>query len=194
MFLLAVLSDLVQVPPHTFDLPINQSVTNELNKKYANRVIHNLGLAVSVWDLLEIKDGLMKPGTGTAFVETKFRCVIWRPFVGEVLSGWVSECTPEGIKVKLDFFEDIFIPKNYIFENCTYRASESAWVWKPDDETELYIDINEKIRFRIEEEVFVNIKPRISNEPTEEEEEKVPPYSILASCQTEGMGCVSWWD
>lgn len=193
MFILSEISDLVRIPPHTFHIPIEHSIKNELNKKLANKVINNLGLVITVWDLLDIKDGLLKPGDGATFVETRFRCVVWKPFLGEILTGWVSDCSAEGIKVKLDFFEEIFIPKNYLFENCKFKPVDKAWVWQPDEETELFIDINEKIRFRIEEEIFVNIKPKI-NEDAEESTNQTPPYALLASMQTDGMGCVSWWD
>lgn len=190
------MSDLVRIPPHTFNIPIPQSISNELSKKYANKVVSNLGLVVCVWDLLDIKDGLLKPGDGAAFVEVRFRCVVWKPFIGEILTGWVSECTAEGIKIKTEFFDEIVIPKNYLFENCSFRPADKAWVWQPDEETELFIDVNEKIRFRIEEEIFVNIKPKTSSEAQGllEPENKVSPYALLASCQTDGMGCVSWWD
>lgn len=196
MFILSEVSDLVRIPPHTFNIPIPQSISNELSKKYANKVVSNLGLVVCVWDLLDIKDGLLKPGDGAAFVEVRFRCVVWKPFIGEILTGWVSECTAEGIKIKTEFFDEIVIPKNYLFENCSFRPADKAWVWQPDEETELFIDVNEKIRFRIEEEIFVNIKPKTSSEAQGllEPENKVSPYALLASCQTDGMGCVSWWD
>lgn len=198
MFILSELSDLVRIPPHTFNLPIQHSITDELNQKYSNKIISNLGLVVTIWDLLDIKDGLLKPGDGGAYVEVRFRCVVWKPFVGEVLSGWVSECTHQGIKVKLEFFDDIFIPKSYLFENTEFKPVEKAWVWKPEPEgdTELYIDINEKIRFRIEEELFFNVKPQSSKEAVgvEEPAKKNAAYALTASMQTEGMGCISWWD
>lgn len=196
MFILSELSDLVNIPPGSFLIPNHLAITDELHKKYANKIISNLGLVISVWDILDIKDGMLKPGEGAAFVETKFRLVVWKPFVGEVLTGWVKECTSEGINVKLDFFDEIFIPKHYLFEDCTFRPAENAWVWQTDDETELFIDINDKIRFRVEQEVFVNIKPKSSSEAVglEENKTKAPSYALLASCQTDGMGCISWWE
>lgn len=47
-----------------------------------------------------------------------FRLVVFRPFVGEVLVGWVSSCTEEGLNVKMEFFDDIHIPKHLLFESC----------------------------------------------------------------------------
>lgn len=196
MFILTEFEDLIRIPPHTFNTPIQNALTNELNHKFANKVVNNLGLVITVWDLLCIKDGRIKPGDGAAFVETRFRCIVWKPFVGEILTGWVAECSAQGIKVKVGFFDDIFIPKSYLFENCTFKLADKAWIWSPDDENELYIDTNDKIRFRIEEEIFVNVKPKNSNEAMglEVPDNKIPPYALLASCQTDGMGCVSWWD
>lgn len=196
MFILTEISDLVRVPPPSFNVPTPVALKDELHKKYSNKVISNLGLAVAVWDILEIKDGLLKPVDGGAYVETKFRMVVWKPFVGEILTGWVNECTAEGIKVRMDFFDDIFIPKDYLFEGCVFKPAEKAWVWQPDADTDLYIDVNEQVRFRVEEEVFANIKPKSSSEALglETDANRAPPYAIVASCQTDGMGCVSWWD
>lgn len=196
MFVLSELSDLVRVPPHSFSTPVPQVLRDELHKKYSNKVISNLGLALEVWDILAIADGLLKPGDGGAYVDVQFRVVVWKPFIGEILTGWVADCSAEGIKVRMEFFDEVFIPKDYLFEGCTFKPVEKAWVWLPDADTELFIDINDKIRFRVEEEVFVNIKPKLSSEALglEEQTNKAPPYALIASCQTDGMGCVSWWD
>ncbi|GME86605.1 hypothetical protein B5S28_g3248 [[Candida] boidinii] len=203
MFQLSVISDLIRIPPHLFHLPINISVKEELSRKYSNKVIHKLGLVISVWDIMEIDDGLLKPGDGATFVNVKFRCVVFKPFVGEVLTGWIEKITETGIKVNLEFFNDIFIPKKFLFDSSEYSKDENAWVWSVDEDTKLYMDINEKINFRVEEEIFTNIKPKgpdnslsaaTSEENEDETKEKVPPYAIIASCQTDGMGCVSWWE
>ncbi|KAF8003137.1 DNA-directed RNA polymerase III subunit RPC8 [Metschnikowia aff. pulcherrima] len=196
MFILSQISDLVRIPPQSFNMPLHHVLKNELHQKYSNKVITNVGLAVAVWDILEIKDGLLRPGDGGSYVEVKFRMVVWKPFIGEILCGWVADCSPEGIKVRMEFFQEIFIPKDYLFESCIYKPVEKAWVWKPDEESELFLDINEKIRFRVEEEIFVNIKPQSSSEALglDDTSNKAPPYALIASCQTDGMGCVSWWD
>lgn len=97
----------------------------------------------------------------------------------------------------MEFFEDIHIPKELLFESCKFVPGEQAWVWK-NGEFDFYIDTNEKIRFRVEQEIFTQQHPRKpSNNPVEEEmaaANQIPPYSILGSCQADGMGLISWWD
>lgn len=195
MFILSEISDLIRIPPSAFNVPIQHSISDELNKKYANKIIANLGLVITIWDILDIKDGLLKQGDGGSYVEVRFRSIVWKPFRGEILTGWVTECTAKGIKVRMEFFDEIWIPKDFLFENCKYSELEQAWIYLLD-ENELFIDVNEKIRFRVEEENFYNVKPKLEDEQTEEEKKAttLPPYTITASCQDYGMGCVSWWD
>lgn len=195
MFILSEISDLIRIPPSAFNVPIQHSISDELNKKYANKIIANLGLVITIWDILDIKDGLLKPGDGGSYVEVRFRSIVWKPFRGEILTGWVTECTAKGIKVRMEFFDEIWIPKDFLFENCKYSELEQAWIYLLD-ENELFIDVNEKIRFRVEEENFYNVKPKLEDEQTEEEKKAttLPPYTITAFCQDYGMGCVSWWE
>lgn len=202
MFILSKISDLIRIPPDQLNRDSKKAVTNELNKKYANKIVHNLGLVISIWDLIKIDDGMLKPGDGASYIKCEFRCIVFRPFIGEVLTGWIDKCTPEGIKVKMEFFNDIFIPKNLLFEGSEFSLNENAWIWNTSDDPNdaLYLDVNEKIRFRVEEEIFVNVKPKgpnnnIENKDDEENEENTKPsFALLGSCQTDGMGCVSWWD
>ncbi len=198
MFVLSRLSDLIRIPPDQFNRKPKKAIIGELNKKYANKVVNNLGLVICVWDLIKVDDGLLKPGDGASFIKCEVRVVVFRPFVGEILTGWIEKCTPEGIKVKMEFFNDVFIPKALLFEGSEFSLNDNAWIWDADG-TKLYLDVNEMIRFRVEEEIFVNVKPKGPNleneEPTQEElEDRKPSYAILGSCQTDGMGCVSWWD
>ena len=52
------------------------------------------------------------------FFTATFRLVVFRPFVGEILIGWVSSCTEGGSECQNGVFDDIFIPKHLLFESC----------------------------------------------------------------------------
>ena len=58
------IQDTVAVQPSQFGLPPEQAITNELNKKYANRVLHDVGLCVCVFDLAEVGEGKVRYGDG----------------------------------------------------------------------------------------------------------------------------------
>lgn len=205
MFILSKLKDLVRIPPDQFHRDGVSAITHELNVKYSNKIIPHVGLSVCIYDLLEVDEGQLRPGDGSSYINVTFRCVVFKPFVGEILTGWIKKIDSEGIRVStLGMFDDIFIPKNMMFEGSSYSVEDKAWVWRMEDGTELYLDVNEMIRFRVEEELFVDVKPPSPKEVEEaqqeaeaddiEPREKISAYTILGSCQTDGMGLVSWWD
>lgn len=75
-------------------------------------MVVNLGLCISVFDIIEAEDPYVHPGEPNAFVKTRFRLIVMRPFEGEVLTGKIRGCIEEGVLVNMDFFEDILIPVN----------------------------------------------------------------------------------
>lgn len=194
--MLSRITDLVRIPPDQFHRETVEAVTHELNSKYANKVVPHVGLCISVYDVLEVAEGQLRPGDGGSYVRVICRLLVFKPFVGEIVTGWISQCTSEGVKVSLlGLFDEIFIPKNLLFEGSYYSPVDSAWVWPMDEETRLYFDINEKIRFRVEQEVFVDVKPPDPRQRSEDDgQTRAPAYALIGSCQTDGMGLVSWWE
>jgi len=53
---------------------------------------------------------------GGAHVNVEFRMIVFRPFKGEVLTGRISSATAAGVKVRTDFFDEVFVPAGALFE------------------------------------------------------------------------------
>ncbi len=76
---------------------------------------------------------------------------------------------------------------------------EKTWIWKTEGQT-YFLDVDEKIRFRVEDELFNDTKPHgpidTFKDPQleDDQKDKVPPYALVASCCAEGMGPTTWWD
>jgi DNA-directed RNA polymerase III subunit RPC8 len=69
MFSLAVLSDSVRVHPKSLQSSISSAVIDGLNGRYCNKVISDVGLGVSVFDVLEMNDPYVHPGESHAFIK-----------------------------------------------------------------------------------------------------------------------------
>ncbi|KAK9451179.1 RNA polymerase III subunit Rpc25-domain-containing protein [Limtongia smithiae] len=214
MFILSKFSDLVRIEPAKFGKRTEDALEDEINAKYANKVVHDVGLCVCLYDIVEVGEGLIRHGDGSAYIKTVFRLIVFRPFVGEILVGWISSCSEDGLKVRMDFFDDIFIPKEYLFESCIFIPREQAWVWRT--EHDLYLDTNERIRFRVEQEIFTDQSPQgpqlidpesgmtFGDSAAAKQQQMllqgsagqtvVSPYSLIGSCMSYGMGLVTWWD
>lgn len=134
MFVLTTVVDRIRVPPHMLALPTLKALHQEIDLKYPNRVLMNVGLVVCRYGgCLKITNGSCIPGDGGSHHECLFKLVIFRPFVEEVCVGTIVKSTPEGIQVSLgNFYHDIFIPAYWMLRPSKYSETLGLWVWSPD--------------------------------------------------------------
>ncbi|KAK2749758.1 DNA-directed RNA polymerase III subunit rpc25 [Onygenales sp. PD_40] len=194
MFILTTISDLVQISPEDFSKLSAVAIEDNINEKYANKVIQNVGLCIGFYDLLESSDGLIGHGTGLVNVNVKFRLIVFRPFKGEIILGKITSGTEHGIKISVEFFNDILIPPSLLLDGARFDYTDQVWIWDNGEGSIFYFDIGETVRFRVEAEEWHD---QIPDAPDPQDGsavmERKPPYSIIGSMQIAGLGLVSWW-
>ncbi|EAU81149.1 polymerase III polypeptide H [Coprinopsis cinerea okayama7 len=209
MFSLAVIKDTVPIHPQHFGIPPEEAITAELNKKYANRVLHDVGLCICVFDLTEVGDGRVRYGDGFLWYKVTFRMTVFRPFVSEVVVAKVKSSDERGIRLTMGFFDDIYIPAIYLPQPSVFDRHERAYFWLPDspltDSNDLlntptsermYIDQNEVVRVRVEQDEFFDDEPgpvKVVEGVVQERVTSRPPYTITCSIAEQGLGPVAWW-
>ncbi|EGF81868.1 hypothetical protein BATDEDRAFT_86925 [Batrachochytrium dendrobatidis JAM81] len=210
MFVLSILTDIVRVLPKDFYKGQEDAIVDELNFKYANKVLHNVGLCISVYDLTKASDPVVHAcQDGSYQCQVEFRMIVFRPFKGEILEGKIKDCSPTaGVRITMNFFDDIIIPPSFLMPGSEYDTNEGLWVWKYD-ENDLFMDREEPIRFRVENEAFVDVGPvkeiksgQIGNKTITpasggagtDEPHRDPPYTIVGSISESALGLKSWWD
>ncbi|ROT35595.1 DNA-directed RNA polymerase III subunit 22.9 kDa polypeptide [Sodiomyces alkalinus F11] len=192
MFILTKVADLVQIAPDDFKKKSIVAIEDYINAKYANKVIQKIGLCISLYDLLWASEGLIGHGTGLVNVNVEFRIIVFRPFKGEVMFGRIRSSTPSGINVRTDFFDDIFVPFDELPEGAEYNHQEQLWIWNCDEETRLYYDNHEMVRFQVIDEEWHDQTPAGPNQ--NEEDALQAPYRIKGSMAMDGLGVCLWWD
>ena len=68
-------------------------------------MVANLGLCVSVYDILSVEGGFIFPGESCSTYKVFFRLLMFRPFLGEVIVGKISGYDEEGLQVHIVTFE-----------------------------------------------------------------------------------------
>ena len=133
MFVLTLLADTIRIPPQLLAKPTVTSVQTELDKRYPNKIIIDVGLIICPYGPpLEVGDGILVPGDGGAHHQVLFQCVVFRPFVEEVLVGTVKESHEGGVTVSVGgFFDHVFIPAYWMLNPSRYDAESGLWVWTP---------------------------------------------------------------
>ncbi|EST05195.1 RNA polymerase III, subunit Rpc25 [Kalmanozyma brasiliensis GHG001] len=208
MFVLADIEDTIPLHPSTFSLPALTAISDQINVKYANRILPDVGLCISLFDVLSCSEGKVRFGDGCLYHRVTFRLIIFRPFTQEVLVGKISSSDASGIRITMGFFEDIFVPEHLIPRPCAFDHREQAWFWLYEARSEevaadpllssqeerMYLDAGERVRFTVEGDAFWDAEP---GPPPAQGEGAVtkekPHYSITGSIAGSGLGLVSWW-
>ncbi|XP_066590728.1 DNA-directed RNA polymerase III subunit RPC8 isoform X2 [Prorops nasuta] len=195
MFVLAELKDTVRILPKKFKRKLNDSITDELNRKLANKVYHNVGLCIALHDITKIQESFIFPGDGSSHTKVIFRYIVFRPFIEEILIGKIRSCSVDGV-------HDIVIPPHKLQHPSRFDQTEQAWVWEYDtgdgEKHDLFMDAGEIIRFRVVSETFTETLPtgpKTGADAAEKSEAKnVSPYALGAAIDEPGLGLLSWWE
>eukprot|EP00045_Choanoeca_perplexa_P011885 m.127497 g.127497 ORF g.127497 m.127497 type:complete len:201 (-) comp15801_c0_seq8:208-810(-) len=200
MYRVAELKDIVRLKPKRFAANRVDALTLEINKKYANKVIYKVGLVVCLFDIQEIQESHIFPGDGSAHVYVKFRLIVFRPFVGELLQGTIDGSTAEHIKVSINFFRDIYIPATGMRADMAFDVQRQVWVWDyvDDDGTAHKLDLAKggAISLKVMQEDFNDVAPATQHSTQTTTAGNVrlqTPYIITGRVDEDGLGMTAWW-
>ncbi|KAK2970185.1 hypothetical protein RJ640_019653 [Escallonia rubra] len=192
MFYLSKIEHTLRLPPHLLNLPINQAIKGELEGLFLDKVIADLGLCISIYDIHSIDGGFITPGDGASTYTVMFRMIMFRPFVGEVIAAKLKESDREGLKLSLGFFDDIHVPEHLLpmpkqFEPESGNSNQGRWIWEFNGDN-YPIDAVDEIRFRVHHVTYPSL-------PVEQEKASKPfaPMIVIGSLDADGLGPISWW-
>ena len=96
MFYVVEVRDHVRVEPKLFGLPTSEAVEKQLRESFKDYYNKELGKVVAVIEILEVGKGILIPGDGAAYYDSKFKLLVFRPELHELVYGRVSEITNFG--------------------------------------------------------------------------------------------------
>ncbi len=96
MFYRVEIKDHIRVTPDLFKFPVDLSIIKMIKSKYDGHVSAELGVVVDVSRVTDVKEGVVLPGDGSAFYETQFELLTFRPDVQEIVLGRVKDIADFG--------------------------------------------------------------------------------------------------
>ncbi|KAF7432891.1 DNA-directed RNA polymerase III subunit rpc25 [Pleurotus ostreatus] len=209
MFEITILKDTIPIHPSDFGLPPEQALIAELNKKYANRVLHGVGLCVCTFDITEAGEGKVRYGDGFLWYKVIFRMVVFRPFPSEIILAKVKSVDAEGMRLTLGFFDDVYVPSAYLPAPSAFDISRRQHFWVPpgdeedppnlldvEEDRRMYIEAGDQVRVRVESDEFYDDEPgppKATEGVTVQAIPRRSPYSIICSMSEQGLGPAAWW-
>jgi DNA-directed RNA polymerase subunit E' len=101
MFYITEVEDHIRVESKLFGLPTVEAVDNQLRETYADYYDKELGRVVAVIQVLGVGEGVIIPGDGAVYYNTKFKLLVWKPEVQELVYGILSEITNFGAFINM---------------------------------------------------------------------------------------------
>eukprot|EP00601_Ochromonadales_sp_CCMP2298_P018184 CAMPEP_0173221318 /NCGR_PEP_ID=MMETSP1142-20121109/2658_1 /TAXON_ID=483371 /ORGANISM="non described non described, Strain CCMP2298" /LENGTH=150 /DNA_ID=CAMNT_0014149343 /DNA_START=380 /DNA_END=829 /DNA_ORIENTATION=- len=74
--------------------------------------------------------------------------IVFRPFMGEILTGTLVGSSKDGVKISLGLFSDVLVPAPLLQAPCEYDSRSKLWTWKYDG-NDFVMEIGEKVRFKV---------------------------------------------
>src|SRR5271157_2860226 len=96
MFYIAEIEDYVRVAPKLFGLSTREAVDNQLKETYKDYYDREIGKAIQVIEVMDIGDGIIIPGDGAVYYNSRFKLLAWKPELQELVTGVVTEITNFG--------------------------------------------------------------------------------------------------
>jgi DNA-directed RNA polymerase subunit E' len=108
MFYLVEVEDYIRVEPKLFGLPTIESVEQQLKESYADFYDKEVGKVIAIIEVIEVGEGVIIPGDGAAYYRSRFKLLVWKPELQELVYGIISEITNFGA------FMDVGVMKGMI--------------------------------------------------------------------------------
>lgn len=96
MFYILDVEDHVRVEPKHFGLDTRGAIEKQLNEDYVDHVKKDFGYIISVLSVSDVEKGVIIPGDGSAYYKTRFKILVWKPELHELVYGILSEITNFG--------------------------------------------------------------------------------------------------
>lgn len=177
MFVITEIEDIIEIKAAAKDK--KEAVEFELKKKYKNKIVNDLGVAIDIYKILNIKSYEIRSNILVATVV--FEILFYRFYADEVVAGKIISQDEDGIIAEDTnnpsgggVFNKYEIFSADLFENCGFCRDTGRWVWNYKG-NELVFYNGAKIRFRI--------KKYIDEE-----------VAVSAYMNEQGLGLCEWWD
>jgi len=101
MFYTIDVEDYVRVEPRLFGLKTSDAVAKQLQETYSDYHDKEIGEVIGVISVSEVGDGIIIPGDGAAYYNSKFKLIVWKPDLQELVFGMIDEITNFGAFINL---------------------------------------------------------------------------------------------
>src|SRR3989338_8966020 len=101
MFYKVQVEDHVRVTPNMFGLAKDEAIVAMLQKQYEGFISKELGIVIGISKLIDVQEGVIIPGDGSAFYKCNFELLTLNPELQETVLGKIRDIADFGAFINL---------------------------------------------------------------------------------------------
>lgn len=125
MFYIVEVQDYVRVEPKLFGLKTSDAVAKQLQEIYTNYHDKEIGEVISIISILEVGDGIIIPGDGSAYYNSRFKLLVWKPELQELVYCSVEDITNFGAFMNLGVMKGMIHISQTMDDYVTFSSSNA---------------------------------------------------------------------
>lgn len=135
----------IRVPPSLFKEDLKECITKSINEKYEGLISKEFGAVIAVTEIVGIGEGVIIPGDGAAYYDTRFKILTFKPELQEVILGKVSDITDFGAFIDMGALDGMI----HISQTMDDFVSFSKANVLTGKESKKVLKVGDKVRARI---------------------------------------------
>lgn len=125
MFYIVEVQDYVRVEPRLFGLSTADAVAKQLQEIYENYHDKEIGEVIGIISILEVGDGIIIPGDGSAYYNSRFKLLVFKPELQELAYCIVEEVTNFGAFMNLGVMKGMIHISQTMEDYVSFSSSNS---------------------------------------------------------------------
>ena len=125
MFYINDVEDYVRVEPKLFGLKTSDAIAKQLQETYKNYHDKEIGEVIGIISVMEIGTGVIIPGDGAAYYNSKFKLISWKPELQELVYGIIDEITNFGAFINLGITKGVIHISQTMDDYVTFSSTNT---------------------------------------------------------------------
>ncbi len=146
MYKILTIKDEVRVIPTKFGLPVEQGVRESLQDHIEGKLNPELGIFLSVLDVVSVGEGNIVPEDGAIHYPAEFRTMVFKPEMNEVVIGQVVDITEFGAFTRIGPLDALVHVSQIVDDRISYDAKNAIFTGK---KTALRLKEGDLVRARV---------------------------------------------
>lgn len=130
LFKILTIKEDVRVAPTKFDLELNEAVKESLKETLEGKVNTEIGVFLSVTDIINVGEGKIIPEDGAIFYPAEFKVLIFRPELNEIVWGEVVDVTEFGAFTRIGPIDALVHVSQIMDDKIAYDNKNSIFTGK----------------------------------------------------------------